>query len=61
VVDLRFHRARHDAERSAAQFADRLRDELELAALRGATLSAVDRAVEPAAAALWLRDRSPTA
>lgn len=59
VVDLRFHRARHDAERTAADFADRLRDEVDLAALRGATLSAVDRAVEPAASALWLRGRTP--
>jgi hypothetical protein len=61
VVDLRFHRARRDAEQTAARFADRLRDEVDLAALRVATLSAVDSAVEPAAAALWLRGRSPEA
>jgi hypothetical protein len=59
VVDRRFHRARHDAERTAAAFADRLRDEVDLAALRGATLAAVDDAVEPAAATLWLRGRAP--
>lgn len=58
LVDHRFHRARHDAERTAAAFAERLRDEVDIDELRSATLTAVGRAVEPAGAALWLRGRA---
>ncbi len=55
VVDRRFNRARIDAERAAARFADQLRDEVDLTALRRGTLAAVTGAVEPRDAALWLR------
>ncbi len=55
VVDRRFNRARYDAERSAANLADRLRDEVDLDALRRQTLEAVVGTVQPATADMWLR------
>jgi hypothetical protein len=55
VVDRRFHRSRYDAERTAAALADRLRDEVEMHALREALAAAVDRSVRPARLGLWLR------
>jgi len=54
-VDRRFYRARYDAERSAASFADRLRDEVELVAVSAELGETVRRAVAPASAGLWLR------
>ena len=55
AVDRRFHRARHDADRLAARFAERLRDEVDLETLRSRTLEVVDAAVEPSGLGLWLR------
>jgi hypothetical protein len=58
VVDRRFDRARYDAERTAAGFADRLRDEVDLDSLTEALEQTVDRAVRPAATTVWLADRA---
>ena len=55
TVDHRFHRARYDAERTAAGLAARLRDEVDVARLRDEIVHVVTRSVEPTAAALWLR------
>ena len=56
-VDRRFDRARYDADRLTVDFADRLRDEIDLATL-GAELDAtVRRAFAPSSAGLWLRGR----
>jgi hypothetical protein len=54
-VDRRFNRARYDAEAIVSAFTLRLRDAVDLDTVRGELLRAVDRAVEPAHASVWLR------
>jgi hypothetical protein len=54
AVNRRFDRSRYDAARTVDAFADQLRDEVDLGALRVELLSAVDRTVSPAHASLWL-------
>ena len=58
LVDRRFNRARYDAERVAASFADRLRDEVELDAVADRLGATVRQAVAPESAAIWLRARN---
>jgi hypothetical protein len=58
LVDRRFDRARVDAERTVAELAERLRDEVELANVRREVLATVRTALHPEAAVVWLRDRS---
>jgi MFS family permease len=55
AVDRRFHRARYDAERMVADFAGRLRGEMEISRLRQDVLEVVDRSVSPTRVDLWLR------
>lgn len=55
AVDRRFDRSRYNAARMLDAFADRLRDEVDLDALRGGLLSAVERTMAPAHASVWLR------
>jgi hypothetical protein len=57
LVDRRFNRARYDAEAIVAAFTLRLRDAVDLDTVRSELLLAVDRAVEPAHASVWLRPR----
>ena len=57
LVDRRFNRARYDAEAIVSAFTLRLRDAVDLDTVRHELLLAVDRAVEPAHASLWLRPR----
>ena len=54
-VDRRFNRARYDAEAIVSAFTLRLRDAVDIDTVRGELLRAVDRAVEPAHASVWLR------
>lgn len=56
-VDRRFDRARVDAERTIAELAERLRDEVELANVRGEVLATVGTALRPSDAVVWLRGR----
>jgi hypothetical protein len=55
LVDRRFNRARYDAEAIVAAFTLRLRDAVDLETVRNELLQAVDRAVEPAHASVWIR------
>jgi hypothetical protein len=55
LVDRRFNRARYDAEATVAAFTARLRDAVEIDAIRSDLLDAVNRAVEPSHASVWIR------
>ncbi len=55
VVDRRFNRARYDAEATVAAFTARLRDAVEIDAIRADLLDAVNRAVQPAQASIWIK------
>ncbi len=55
LVDRRFNRARYDAEATVAAFTARLRDAVEIDAIRADLLDAVNRAVEPTHASVWIK------
>jgi hypothetical protein len=55
LVDRRFDRARYDGERTTAVFAERLRDQVDLQTISAHLVTAVDAAVRPAGASVWLR------
>jgi len=57
AVDRRFDRARYDGQRTVDAFAERLRDEVELASIEREALGTVDETVRPVHAGLWLRSR----
>jgi small basic protein len=55
IVDRRFNRAHYDAEATVAAFTARLRDAVEIDAIRADLLDAVTRAVEPTHASVWIK------
>jgi len=55
LVDRRFNRARYDAEATVAAFTARLRDAVEIDSIRGDLLDAVNRAVQPTHASVWIK------
>ena len=55
LVDRRFNRARYDAEATIAAFSTRLRDAVELDTIRADLLDAVNRAVQPTHASVWIK------
>jgi len=55
AVDRRFDRARYDGQRTVTAFGSRLRDRVELTAIRDDVLATVDTVVRPSSKGLWLR------
>jgi len=54
AVDRRFNRARYDADRMVAQFAARLKDAVDLEAVRADLAGVVHQALEPAHVSVWI-------
>jgi hypothetical protein len=55
VIDRRFYRQKYDAEKVIARFSTILRDEVDMEKLSNALLAAVEEAMQPERASLWLR------
>jgi hypothetical protein len=55
VVDRRFNRARYDAERTAAAFAERQRDQVNIAGLKIDIAGTIDTALNPRSVGVWIR------
>ncbi len=55
AVDHRFNRARYDAERTAAAFAERQRDHVNIAGLRVDLVGTIDSALHPQTVGVWIR------
>jgi N-terminal 7TM region of histidine kinase len=55
AVDRRFNRARYDADRIVAAFADRLKDAVGPDEARAELVDAVHRSLEPAHVSVWIR------
>jgi hypothetical protein len=55
LVDRRFNRTRYDADRVAESFASHVRDEVEVERVAAALQSVLERTIQPALSAVWLR------
>jgi hypothetical protein len=55
LVDRRFNRTRYDAEAIVTAFTLRLRDAVDLETIETGLLAAVNQAVAPTHASVWLR------
>ena len=58
AVDRRFNRARYDADQTVAVFAARLKDAVDLDAVRDDLAGVVHQALEPAHVSLWISQRN---
>jgi hypothetical protein len=56
-VDRRFNRARYDADRTVATFADSLKDAVDLDTVRRDLVATVHTALEPAHVSVWIAQR----
>jgi hypothetical protein len=61
AVDRRFYRGSYDAALTLEAFSSRLREHVDLEAMRGEVVSVVHASLRPAHAALWLAPRAETA
>ena len=59
AVDRRFNRARYDADRMVAQFADHLKDAVDLDWVRADLARVVQQALEPAHTSVWISRPRP--
>ena len=57
AVDRRFNRARYDADQTVAVFAARLKDAVDLDAVRDDLAGVVHQALEPAHVSVWISQR----
>jgi hypothetical protein len=57
MVDRRFNRARYDADKTVAAFATRLKDAVDLDAVRADLGDVVRQALEPSHVSVWVRGR----
>ena len=57
AVDRRFNRARYNADQTVAAFAARLKDAVDLDAVRDDLAAVVHQALEPAHVSLWTSQR----
>jgi hypothetical protein len=57
VVDRRFNRVRYDGDRMIEAFAARLKDAVDLEAVRSDLASVVSQALEPAHVSVWINQR----
>ena len=55
-VDMRFNRARYDADQTVAEFSARLRNEVDIATVARDLDATVQGAVKPASLRLWIRE-----
>ena len=58
VVDRRFYRSRYDAGTTLDAFTTRMRDQVDIDAVRGDVLDVITTTLQPAHASVWLRQRS---
>ena len=57
AVDRRFDRSRYDAERTAAAFSERLRNEVDMTTVTADLVTTTGGALAPASIGIWLRGR----
>jgi len=57
AVDRRFNRARYNADQTVAAFGARLKDAVDLDAVRDDLASVVHQALEPAHVSMWISQR----
>jgi hypothetical protein len=54
-IDQRFYRRKYDAAQALATLSARLRDDVDLRAIKGEILTVVDETMQPAHLSLWVR------